>query len=154
LEDTRVKAPEGTENLSQGNTKMEVRFRFSSKKLRTYDSYKCKSVSTLSWNEIFSILSPYMIDEAEESVLKLVLARFIASKEGQTIKESEEFKNLTDFKDFQVIDEDFQTIKVQLRALGLMVKNTKQRSVKDTETYWTLTHYGDTVMTRLRAIYK
>jgi hypothetical protein len=53
---------------------------------------------------------------------------------------------------FIITDADFQTIKVQLRALGLIAKSTKPRSVKDIDTYWTLTSYGDTVMTRLRAI--
>ena len=31
-------------------------------------------------------------------------------------------------------------------------KSEKARSVKDSGTYWTLTPYGDEVMTRLRAI--
>jgi predicted MarR family transcription regulator len=55
---------------------------------------------------------------------------------------------------FRVDTDDFQTIKIQLRALGLITKSTKSRSVKDTATYWTLTPFGDTVMTRLRAIQK
>lgn len=37
-------------------------------------------------------------------------------------------------------------------GLGLITKSTKPRSVKDTNTYWTMTPFGDTVMTRLRAI--
>lgn len=35
-----------------------------------------------------------------------------------------------------------------------MHENVKQRSVKDTGTYWTLTPYGDTKMVQLRAIRK
>jgi hypothetical protein len=53
---------------------------------------------------------------------------------------------------FSIEDPDFQTVKVQLRALGLIAKSTRPRSVKDTDTYWALTPYGDTVMTSLRAI--
>lgn len=53
---------------------------------------------------------------------------------------------------FEVVDEDFQTIKVQLRALGLIAKSEKNRSVKDTQGYWTLTPFGDHVMNQLRAI--
>ena len=49
-------------------------------------------------------------------------------------------------------EDDFQTIKVQLRALGLIVKSDKTRSVKDTATYWSLTPYGSDLMTQLRAI--
>ena len=54
--------------------------------------------------------------------------------------------------DFSVAAESFNTIKVQLRALGLITKSEKVRSVKDTQTYWSLTPYGDTAMTRLLAI--
>lgn len=56
------------------------------------------------------------------------------------------------FNDFKLDDSDFNTIKVQFMALGLMIKSRKNRSVKDKSTYWTLTPYGESVMTRLRAI--
>ena len=56
------------------------------------------------------------------------------------------------FSDFAVQDQSFQTIKVQLRALGLIARSERPRSVKDTSTYWTLTPYGDTVMNNLRAV--
>jgi hypothetical protein len=48
----------------------------------------------------------------------------------------------------------FETIKIQFRALGLFEKSVKQRSLKDTDTFWKLTPYGDTVMRQLRAIKK
>ena len=48
----------------------------------------------------------------------------------------------------------FQTVKVQLRALGLITKSERNRSVKDKGTYWTLTPYGENLMTTLRAIKK
>lgn len=35
-----------------------------------------------------------------------------------------------------------------------MKENVKQRSVKDTNNYWTLTPYGDQLMVQLRAIRK
>ena len=57
-----------------------------------------------------------------------------------------------ELNNFRIGQDDFQTIKVQLRALGLIAKNDKTRSVKDSGTYWTLTPYGDEVMTQLRAI--
>ena len=52
----------------------------------------------------------------------------------------------------EILADCFQTIKVQLRAVGLISKSPRTRSVKDTGTYWSLTAYGDAVMTRLRAI--
>lgn len=35
-----------------------------------------------------------------------------------------------------------------------MKESIKQRSVKDTKTYWTLTRYGDNLMMKLRALKK
>ena len=53
--------------------------------------------------------------------------------------------------DISINNDDFQTLKVQLLALGLMKQSVKNRSVKDTGAYWTLTPYGHSVMNRLRA---
>lgn len=35
------------------------------------------------------------------------------------------------FKSFVINEDDYQTIKVQLRALGLIVQNDKKRAVSD-----------------------
>jgi hypothetical protein len=48
--------------------------------------------------------------------------------------------------------EDFGTVVVQFRALGLIAKSDRARGVKDTATYWTLTPFGDEHLTQLRAI--
>jgi hypothetical protein len=103
----------------------------------------------LTWNEIFSCVSPFLIDEATEQTLISALNENIETREYEKLEKKHSEKL---FKDFNVSSDDFQTIKVQLRALGLITKSSKQRSVKDTSTYWTLTPYGDNVMTKLRAI--
>jgi hypothetical protein len=47
-----------------------------------------------------------------------------------------------------VRDEDFQKVKVQFRALGLITKDERSRG----ETSWILTPYGDTLMTQVAAV--
>jgi DNA-binding HxlR family transcriptional regulator len=89
-----------------------------------------------------------MINEASENSLKRALEKYLI--EVTEIKERYG-KRFNEYR-LDIKGDDFQTIKVQLRALGLIKRSIKQRSVKDTETYWTLTPYGDNVMTRLRAI--
>ena len=59
----------------------------------------------------------------------------------QALREKKEFEKTT-LNCFVVRQNDFDKIKVQLRALGLIAKSEKHRSVKDTRTYWTLTPYG------------
>lgn len=92
-----------------------------------------------------------MIDEVKEADLKDGVNRFIWSHNYARLQRAlapagEAIQRV------EVYSEHFQTIKVQLRAVGLMGKSPRLRSVKDTGTYWSLTPYGDAVMTRLRAV--
>jgi hypothetical protein len=54
--------------------------------------------------------------------------------------------------DVHLTTQDFDTLIVQFRALGLIQKSQRNRSVKDTATYWSLTPYGDEHLTTLKAI--
>jgi hypothetical protein len=108
---------------------------------------------TVTWDELFAALSPLMLDEISEPILEkevsAVVHRRVMSNPSAQFRKAYKGLNLSAFT---VNSEDFQTIKIQLRALGLIAKSSKSHSIKDTLTYWTLTPYGDTVMTRLRAI--
>lgn len=157
LQATRTSGPAGTSDLAQGEDTFEIHFSFVAShdgwahNGKTYDSS-----AVLAWDNIFSALSPLMIHEAVESDLAKALNTLFREHAWHDIKDS---KGFNEFKDLNLLNikadsDDFQTIKIQLRALGLITKSTKSRSVKDTATYWTLTPYGDNVMTRLRAIRK
>lgn len=52
------------------------------------------------------------------------------------------------------IGDNFIQILIQFKALGLIEKSNRSRSVKDTATYWKLTKKGDDHLTKLRAIKK
>ncbi|MCU7371906.1 hypothetical protein PEC18_13825 [Paucibacter sp. O1-1] len=92
-----------------------------------------------------------MIHESSEAKLKAALDAFVLEKLRPEVSEDKTFRGHR-LVDIALDEQDFQTVKIQLRALGLMAKSEKNRSVKDSGTYWTLTPYGDEVMTRLRAI--
>lgn len=83
-----------------------------------------------------------MISEYLESGLKNRLEEMIEIKFGD------------DISNVNVLNEDFQNIKVQLIALGLIEESIKKRSTKDTGVYWTLTKYGNKQMFILKAIKK
>jgi hypothetical protein len=59
---------------------------------------------------------------------------------------------IDNYLDVKVLEDDFQTIKIQLLALGLLQKSVRRRSLKDTATYWSLTPYGEHYLTVLKAI--
>lgn len=140
---SRTTAPKGTEDLAQGDELHTLKYGFTSRDI-AYDTSNWTGIFQATWNEIFAVLAPLMINEASEINLRRGLDRLNLAKR-------KDLKDCT-LRDFSLNHEDFQTIKVQLRALGLIAKSEKTRSVKDVATYWTITPYGDEVMTRLRAI--
>lgn len=151
LSRARVSAPKGSEDLAQGDEDHLVRYSFAATAPGEYSSSTWSGSFTSTWNELFATIAPLMIHEATEEAMKNALD---ALAEANNIERLKENTKLTDYslRRFRISHDDFQTIKVQLRALGLIAKNDKTRSVKDTGTYWTLTPYGDEVMTQLRAI--
>lgn len=154
LQATRTTGPEGTSDLAQGADSYQVEFSFvASPTQSTYSGSKYASSTVLEWDDIFSTVSPLMIHEATEHDISRALSTLVRDHAYTGLQKQKGLEKLN-LLTFEIDDDDFQTIKVQLRALGLITKSTKSRSVKDTATYWTLTPYGDNVMTKLRAIRK
>lgn len=147
---TTYSAPETVKHLAQGDDSFTINLEF-----ELFDeNYRTKRYSSIiktSWYQIFSAVSPIMIHEASDNEFKRALDTFVMDQTLSGLTSGREFKGQL-LRNFKINEIDFQTIKVQLRAIGLITKSTKQRSIKDTSTYWTLTPYGDNVMTQLRAI--
>ncbi|MBB1137994.1 DUF4062 domain-containing protein [Myroides sp. WP-1] len=153
LKESRTNAPEGTSQLSQADDelKIEVLIKYGTSR---YEAKLYKRFFTTTWDEIFYWLSPSMMDDASTNLLKSELNKFSLKEVRETFINEPKIAKTGNFFDFNVSDKDFQTIIVQFRALGLINKSSKNRSIKDSGTYWSLTSYGDEVMTRLRAIKK
>ena len=154
LEATRKEAPKGAKSLAKGQDKIKINFDFEVHQEGDILSFSLegesfKSSVTTSWDNIFSLISPLMIDEANEYKIEESLNSFIQQSTKEELME--EFPDRT-LKYFKIDKEDFHTIIIQMRALGLIIKSQRSRSVKDKTTYWTLSPYGDEMMTLLRAI--
>ncbi len=151
LQNTKTQAPKGSEKLAQGEDFVEVGLSFSAEDEE--HAYTCEPKIKTTWNDIFYYISPYLIDECKEFRLKKLLDDYIKEFEDE-IKDREAFKNLTNFRNFSINKDDFNIIKIQFKALGLIKLSDRKRGVKDATDYWTLTEYGDHVMTQLVAIKK
>lgn len=137
LEAARTEPPAEAKNLAQRSALFPVRAIVDSID-RTQKSH---TKLELAWDDIFGGLGPLMFDEASEYDLKRQLREMVAMRLG-----------VTNHWHVEIPNEDFQTIKVQLLALGLIRKSVKRRSLKDSETYWKLTPYGEHYATVLKAI--
>lgn len=151
LSRARTSAPKGSEGLAQGNEEHSISFSFSATAPGEFDSTSWSASFSPSWDDIFASIAPLMIHEATEPALKSALDRLAESENVERLQKDKKLLR-HGLRNFRISPEDFQTVKVQLRALGLITKSDKTRSVKDSGTYWTLTPYGDEVMTQLRAI--
>jgi uncharacterized protein DUF4062 len=153
LNSARTAAPAGTSKLAQEEDELEIKYNFETEDEYHFETEDCDGDLKLTWNEIFAAVSPSMINEVSDDDFRKVLNDSIERAALPGLREQGDFKNKT-ISNFFIKQNYFDKIKVQLRALGLITKSTKSRSIKDTNTYWTLTPYGDTVMTQLLAIQK
>lgn len=147
----RITAPKGSEYLAQGDELHVLKYSFRSREAGTWDDFDHTDLFGATWNRVFGVLAPLMINEVGDDRLRLAIDDFVRDENIEELNKRQYLRRCK-LSNFRLNDDDFQTIKIQLRALGLIAKSEKARSIKDTKTYWTLTPYGDEVMTRLRAI--
>lgn len=151
----RTKPPKGTEDLAQGDENHSIPVAFIARLPSDRYPYPAdKSYTaevTATWNDIFAAVAPEMINEASDTDLRKAFRAFIADVTRRTFSEDKDLKG-RHLPEIAVKDEEIDTCLIQFRALGMIRESQKPRSVKDTQTYWTLTPYGDSVMTQLRAI--
>jgi len=159
LEKSLDSSPAGTELFSQGEETVALDYTYNvykdpTKTYRPDERYRDTLVTT--WNSLFAVISPALIDEAPDRLLKEALDGFVAQQCAAALrKQYPDFKEYA-LKEFTLFSEDFNTIKVQFLALRLISNSAKKkaRSVSDRNAYWTLTPYGESVMISLRAIRK
>lgn len=147
LQQNRLQAPEGTDKFAHGKEIFKLSFAVAywADDARNTTGY----VHSLAWDTIFKVVSPLMIDRAAEPQLSAALSKNSHDELVEAV-----LKGKPEATRFIVTTsaESLRTVIVQLRALGLIVRDERQKSVRDTQTYWTLTPYGDNVMTALNAI--
>jgi hypothetical protein len=147
---TRLGPPPGAEDLHQGDDELTVRVSFSVRDPGTYTSKGYSAEHRVTWNEVFAAVAPTLIDEATDSMLTAAFDRFFLERVRETYKDSKDLKGKI-WESATLSSKEREDFIIQYRALGLIRESNRPRSVRDTRLYWTLTPYGDNLMTRLRA---
>ncbi|MCE9530684.1 MAG: DUF4062 domain-containing protein [Planctomycetes bacterium] len=157
LRKNRDEPPKGSEQLLQGGDQVPVKViikayaenELKEKKAgRFVPSSEFSMPLGMTWDEVYSAVAPLMLQEAAEGKLKIAIegrARTLFDERNTWYQ-----KHLG--HSVSLNNDDFQAIKVQLIALGLMQKSDRRRGVSDTDTYWTLTPYGENYVMKLRAL--
>ena len=137
LETATTRPPEGIDDLAQGGNRCSIRYSAYNPDENTKGQYKIG----VTWDNVVSFLGPVMFDEASEQGLRLALNHLLSNRV------EDEYCRSPDAN-----EEDFQTIKVQLMALGITHKSERKRTPSDKDTYWSLTPYGAHYVTKLKAV--
>jgi hypothetical protein len=175
LQSARTQPPPSAAGLSQGGDPVELDLIVTGQlkekgNTDTYlDSIFGSSVTPFkgslkvrpTWDELFSCVGPALLDEAEERALRSLLVACLGEQLGKEARdlvldyvEREEEDKEVQRVTLEFSTDDFGTLLVQFRALGLIEKSERKRSVSDKGSYWTLTAYGDAHLTTLRAIHR
>jgi hypothetical protein len=136
LAEAEFAVPAGSETLAQGDEETTVRYSYEYGSMQTGESKQM-----LSWNTIVSVLGPILIGHATEPELQ--------GKLGEALLNRIRDAGATAIYSVSPRDEDFQQIKVQLRALGL-IREAKDTSGKGIS--WVLTPYGDRLLMQVAAV--
>lgn len=122
--------PEGTEEYKQGDDKFIIRYTMS------FDPFAGESDTIthkkeFTWNKIFLSIATTLLKPVSE----------------QTIKDKLEERLIGEYYDIN--EEDFQTILIQLMALKLITSDTIK--YEGVNTFWIMTEYGKNLMVQLLA---
>jgi len=150
----RMAPPAGSEDLKQGDDgyQFDIAFkvhRYGGSSSSTDLGYTANF--TITWNDIFAGIAPTLINEASEDEVAESFHRYLSSRARDAFRDDKNIKGM-ELYDFSFKHEQMETCIIQLRALGLIRESQRPRSVKDTNTYWAMTPYGDRLMVQLRAL--
>ncbi len=138
LDSLKIQVPAGTDKLQQGKDIFSVDFR-----LNDWSTDKRELFSMqFTWDELYGAVAPHLLGECSEYEMETALEEFIATK----VRSKNSEPNLH----CDITKESFGQIKVQFKALGL-IRLSERKHAGATKIYWTLTPYGDYVMTQLLA---
>ena len=151
LQAVATEPPEGSANFSKGEDTVSISFTFNA-----YDPYndeygKFNSCFDLTWNSLFKAIAPDMIDECTEKDMIDALDELLVQYQYK-LHRNARFGGLEDFSNIHISQESFNLIRVQFKALGMICLTPKRKNGKFAQTYWSLTPYGDYIMTQLLAI--
>lgn len=98
----------------------------------------------VSWDGIFRIIGPILMNEATEIDIKSALSDFVG------LDENIDFDHMK-IRDQTLYSTSLAKVIVQLRALGLVDKGVRKRAVSDRGRYWRLTEKGERYLVGLLA---
>lgn len=103
-------------------------------------SSKYSFSSTISWRDLFSLISPYLVERPNDGIVK--------SKLASSLLEREEKSGTT----VSINEQEFKTVTIQLEAYGLIVTSYNKTTKGGMALFWQLTKKGKQLMIESRVV--
>lgn len=113
----------------------------------TYYRYKYGSSNwqlELTWGELFSLISPYLLENPSDNSIKDTITNTLYKKTSDPYTTGTPSLN----------DQDFQTIKIHLKGLGLINLDYLNTTKGGKGLFWSLTEIGNKLLLQLRTVKK
>ena len=120
-----------TENLAKIEDSIKIKGKYYSYHQKSYPEWSVD----ITWKEIFSLISPFLLKLPNESYVQSIMGREISKIDSGSI-----------------YDQDFQTIKIQLLSLKLIDVQYLKTVKGGMDWFWSLTPKGNKFMVELRSI--
>jgi hypothetical protein len=119
------------ENLAKIEDSIKIKGKYYSYQYKSYHEWSVD----ITWKEIFSLISPFLLTLPNESYVQIIMGREISKIGGGSIN-----------------DQDFQTVKIQLLSLKLIDVQYLKTVQGGMGWFWSLTPKGNKLMVELRTI--
>lgn len=106
-----------------------------------YGVHRSKWEITLTWKKLFGLISPYFLESQNDHYAREIISKVLIDETDRGYVYSPE-----------ICPKDFQTIKIQMRALGLMHIASAQTTKGGQALFWRLSQKGVKLMNNLRVI--
>lgn len=132
--------PANIESIADFDSKFKIHGSYKVSRGRGYELSKHTWESDITWREIFSLISPYLVEHPSDGCVKLKLEENLKEREG-----------LNGYSHY-INDQEFKTITIQLKAYGLVATRYSKTTKGDMALFWSLTEKGEQVMIENRVV--
>ena len=143
---------ENTSDLAQGSDEVAIPLLVTGYGESYSDKRREVLNATTTWDALFADIGPVMMDEATDKIVRDRVRDHLAS--GNCHIPKAEIKKVQGWKqrDTNIFNDDWDSIQVQYRALGLIDKGQRKRTASDSRKYLALTEKGERHLAHLRAV--
>jgi len=103
-------------------------------------STKYSFSSTITWRDLFALISPYLVENPNDGLVKSKLAASLLEREGKS------------GSTISINDQEFKTVTIQLEAYGLITTAYSKTTQGGMALFWRLTKKGKQLMIESRVI--